>query len=289
MRAQLPPRVERCLPWPTLGQEIEDFRKEVRELEELDPPPRGQIRIKKVVFQGVTQMPESAQRELAESIKKRTFEDEDGGWLDEIQEIDVRGAWQERGYFQVKVSAKADIETGGPELAWATVTIRVDEGLQYRLGKLTFSVGTVFPQETLRKLIPLREGDIFNIEKIRLGLEALARLYGSKGYIDFTSAPDTDIDKSRQRISLMLWLDEQRQYRIGKVEVLGLNRKLERRLKSKLRPGEPFNYKAVDEFFKMNKAVLPADASTAWDMSMKRDMKNNMVDLLFDFRACPSM
>ena len=102
IHAQVPPRVERCLPWPTLGQEIEDFRKEVRELEKL--PPKRRIQIQEVVIQGATQMPESVQRELVESLKKRTFEDADGRWIQEIQEIDVRAVWQERGYFTVQVS-----------------------------------------------------------------------------------------------------------------------------------------------------------------------------------------
>ena len=288
IHAQVPPRVERCLPWPTLGQELENFRKEVRALEKLPPPRR--IQIKEVVIQGATQMPQSVQRELIETLKKRTFEDQGNKWIEEIQEIDARAVWQNHGYFTVQVSVKTDVETVAPELTRAKLTIHVEEGLQYRLGKLTFKNTAddflAFPHETLRKMIPLREGEIFNIEKIRLGLEALGRLYGSKGYIDFTPEPDTEIDKSRQQISLILWLNEQRQYVIGDVEVLGLVPHLERELRSKLLPGEVFNALVIDEFFEANKAALPADALREYTAEIKRDLEKLVVDLRFDFRNC---
>jgi len=284
IQGQVPPRVERCLPWPTLGQEIEDFRKEVRELEKI--PPKRRIQIQEVVIQGATQMPESVQRELVEALKKRTFEDEDGRWIQEIQEIDVRAVWQERGYFTVQVSVKADVETAGPELTWAKLTIRVEEGRQYRLGEIRFEGATIFSPEELRRLIELKEGDIFNIEKVRVGLEAMGKLYSSKGYVDFTPEPAADVDEVKERVSLVLRMDEQKQYVIGKVEVLGLSPELEWALRSKLKPNEPFDATVIDEFFEVNKAALPADASHENSAEVKRDLKKIAVDLLFDFRNC---
>ena len=284
IHAQVPPRVERCLPWPTLAEEIEDFRKEVRALEKL--PPRRQIQIQEVVIQGATQMPESVQRELVESLKKRTFEDADGRWIKEIQEIDVRAVWQKRGYFTVMASVKADLETAAPELTWAKLTIQVEEGRQYRLDRIVFADPEVFSVEELRRVIPLRDGDIFDIEKIREGLEAICKLHSSRGYIDCTVVPDTQIDERRGFIELYLHIDQGKQYVVGKVEVLGLSPELDWELRSKLKPGERFDATVIDEFFQVNKAALPADASYANSMEVKRDLKKLTVDLLFDFRNC---
>jgi outer membrane protein assembly factor BamA len=46
----------------------------------------------------------------------------------------------------------------------------------------------------LRKLVPLEEGDIFNVTKIRESLDAMKKLYSSFEYINFAATPITDVD-----------------------------------------------------------------------------------------------
>lgn len=53
------------------------------------------------------------------------------------------------------------------------------------------------------------------------------------------------------------------------------------------KPGEIFDGTRLDDFFKVNRAILPSDASKD-DVNIKRDLKTRTVAILFDFRACPS-
>jgi hypothetical protein len=53
------------------------------------------------------------------------------------------------------------------------------------------------------------------------GPGALRKLYATRGYIDFTPTALREIDDARARISLEMELDEQKQFHVGKVEVLG--------------------------------------------------------------------
>jgi len=145
---------------------------------------------------------------------------------------------------------------------------------------------TAFPPQELRKLVPLEDGEIFDVSKIRKGLDALRNFYASKGYIDFTPNPSTDIDTPRHRISLTFELDEQKQFLIEKVEIFGLKPALERDLRSKVKLREPMNWSLVIEFFRANKSVLPPEVSPA-NVRVDRDLKNGTVELLFDFRPCP--
>ncbi len=152
------------------------------------------VTIDAVEFQGSPHLAPLALRQLIKSLEQREF-DGDSDWISELKET-VRGAWQEQGYFKAEVKAEVQLVSEDATCARVSVTVRVEEGLQFRLGDIRFHPADpretlLFPPDELRKLIPLREGQLFNAAKIRDGLDALRRMYGAKGYIDFTPQPLT--------------------------------------------------------------------------------------------------
>jgi len=231
-----------------------------------------------------------ALRQLIKSLKQHEF-DGDSNWIEELQGV-VSFAWQEQGYFRAWAKAEAQLVSEDSTRARVSVIIHVEEGPQYRLGDIRFRAADpgatlMFPPDELRKLIPLREGELFNVAKIRGGLDALRRMYGTKGYIDFTAQPITEVDDTfPPRNSLVMELDQQKQFRVGRIEVLGLNRNKETLLKWKLKPGDVFNVELFEDFFKDNKSVLPADVSPG-DVQLNRDARKGTVDLVLDFKTFP--
>ena len=68
----------------------------------------------------------------------------------------------------------------------------------------------------------MKEGDIFNIDKIRKSLENFfTKLYGEYGYIDFTSEPSFDANDAKKTIDLTLTFDQQKQYFVRRIEFSG--------------------------------------------------------------------
>ncbi len=62
------------------------------------------------------------------------------------------------------------------------------------MGKLVFrsadpDQGLIFKPEFLARVFPLKEGDIFDADKIRKSLDDFRKLYGDYGYIDFNADP----------------------------------------------------------------------------------------------------
>jgi len=102
---QLPKRVEKCLPYPTLAQEI-------RDMQTSDPvPPRVRVRVIRVEFDSNDGIPADAREEISTELRSHVFErDADAADLsdlaNEIAEVGVRGALQNRGYFAATASAK---------------------------------------------------------------------------------------------------------------------------------------------------------------------------------------
>lgn len=144
------------------------------------------------------------------------------------------------------------------------------------------------PPDRLRKLIQLRDGDIFLVGKVRDGLEAMKELYASNGYIDFTARPQTSVDEADQTILLTLELDAGDQYRMGVLEVLGAEPEMERLLRSTFQSRAIFNSQAVRDFFKANQGRLPPGG---WErrVDLDRDKVLRTVNLRIDLRPCPDL
>jgi outer membrane protein insertion porin family len=111
----------------------------------------------------------------------------------------------------------------------------------------------------------------------------MTKLYGSHGYINFVATPITDVDNAARRISLIMELDEGKQFRVGKVEVFGLEPSKAAMLTSILKPGDIFKSGLVDDFVKANMTGLSEEESREV-FEMRKSEKEGMVDIVFDFR-----
>jgi outer membrane protein assembly factor BamA len=102
-----------------------------------------------------------------------------------------------------------------------------------------------------------------------------------------TAEPRLEIDETHETIDMVLKIDQQAQYRVGSIEFLGVNTLTREKLMESLpKSGEVFDRTRLDEFFKLDRAILPSDASRD-DVNVRRDLKTRTVAILFDFRTCP--
>ena len=265
------------------------MREEVRAKIAATAVPRIVV-IDDVKFDGPTHLPDATRGRLVAELTQRSY-DADSRWLEEIQDRSIRDVWQDEGFLKVLPTARAQTVRTDGTVQHVSLTVHIEEGLQYKLGDVRFlssdlAVPLIFSTEELRNMISVREGEIFNVQKIREGLDAMRRLYVSHGHIDSVVSVTTDIDGEHQRIVLTLEIDQGKQYRIGKVEVFGLTPQMEVLLKSILKPGEIYNDQIVGNFLKEHKSSLPPDVSFE-DIEVRRNVKSGTADLRFNFQTCP--
>jgi outer membrane protein insertion porin family len=101
------------------------------------------------------------------------------------------------------------------------LTIPVEEGLQYRLGRFVIRGNKLFKQEQLATILRLKPGDVFSLAKVRKAMENYTKLYGQFGYINFTASPDIEPDNKRQVINLALDFEEDKQFIVHRIEFSG--------------------------------------------------------------------
>ena len=203
----------------------------------------------------------------------------------------MRDALQERGYFRTNVQATPYLVLAQANERRYVLAVTIESGPQYRLGHIRFASASdsslVFPETLLRQQVQLQQGDLFDVSKIREGLEAIGKLYGSKGYIDATPEPDATIDEKYSRIDLLIKVDQQKPYHIAKLEFVGLPTKTQSELTPPQQIGDFFNPASWRTFFKDNMTRLPLGSSPEKNMPVSRDTANGTVDIMLDFRPCP--
>ncbi|MGC0773457.1 MAG: outer membrane protein assembly factor BamA, partial [Candidatus Acidiferrum sp.] len=160
--------------------------------------------------------------------------------LNEDLEVGCRGLYQDNGYFRSvcagngPILENVDVHHGGvaipglrPHTGKAVnITIKIEEGVQYRMGTLKIvssdpDKALSLKVEPLKALFPLKEGDVFNVDKLRKALKNYTDAYGQYGFIDFTAEPDFDIDDAAKKINLTLRFDEQKQYYVRRINFSG--------------------------------------------------------------------
>jgi hypothetical protein len=271
LSAQFPVVPERCAESPQPHKTIKTWRRVVIERLDFDSP----IHVN--------------QSEVAQSIQEANhtmMDADDPQWINELADVVLRELWLDRGFFNAHVTAKFHSLSRNSTMEKFVVAAHVEEGLQYRLQGIRFGGDkTDVPETELRAAFPISDGELFDVSQIKKGIEALTNLYGSLGYIDFTAVPDTRMNDDSREISVVLQLDLQKQFRVGKVEILTVNPKLEARLRELFRTGEVFQSRTLDAFCNENRSVLPKGFSSR-DVFIRRNARTGILDLSFDLRVC---
>jgi outer membrane protein insertion porin family len=198
----------------------------------------------------------------------------------------IRDAVQRHGFFKAQVIAldmeRLDRRADPPEVY---VTARIDEGARYRLREIKFTGNkAVIDTAALRRLIPMKDGGIFDIELVRDGLKNLRDAYGNLGYINFTPVPDTQFDDQKKLITLTLDLDEGAQFYVNSVSISGADPQRESALHAlwpeALQPGKIYNARLVKLFFTNAKDLLPPGADPHHNLLVKQNAQRHTVDII---------
>ncbi|MDE3134929.1 MAG: outer membrane protein assembly factor BamA, partial [Acidobacteriota bacterium] len=165
----------------------------------------------------------------------------DEGKLDDDLATGVQALYQNDGYFRVLVKdpmmKTVDVHRAGIPwipIPWigavhgkaTNITIPIEEGSQYKLGKLFIRSSDpesklFFRQAYLKEVFPLKQGDIFDAGKVRDSFKNYTKLYGAWGFVDFTATPQFDIDEKNKVINLTLVFDEEKQYYVRRIDFSG--------------------------------------------------------------------
>ena len=102
------------------------------------------------------------------------------------------------------------------------VSFTVDEGTQYRLGKIKIEGANVFTADQIRVSLSLREGDIARADSISKWLfEDLKNTYGEMGFIEYSAELSPTFKREQGLLDLKVDVDEGKRFSVRSIHFVG--------------------------------------------------------------------
>jgi outer membrane protein assembly factor BamA len=242
-----------------------------------------QIRIGKVAFvgAGAPELPllESAAKKLegAEFVRSILRVQEDKNFLP---------IYLERGYLKARLGdAQATVVGSAAHETTVDVTFPVAPGLQYKLTEIEVGAHKVFSAEALRALIKAPLGQPANAVQLDSDIEAMKKLYGTRGYMAASIQADPEMDDANSTVKYALRIVEGDVYSMGDLEIRGLDSHTTARLQDgwRLRGGDAYDSGYPTRFLKQEEKEM--GIMSDWNVSVRESLNHEekTVDVIFRF------
>jgi outer membrane protein assembly factor BamA len=166
----------------------------------------------------------------------------------EVLNASVRPVYEARGLMRV---AFPSIKTEpNKDVSGLNVTVTVDEGETYKLGKVTIEDPTPLKPEELLSAGDFKTGELANFDKVNDGLDRIKKALRHAGYMNAQITPRRAVDDDKRIVSLTLWIDAGTEYTMRKLTIVGLDLEGEAEINRiwTMTPGKPFNPDYPDLF-----------------------------------------
>jgi len=165
----------------------------------------------------------------------------------------LRTLYLNAGYLDVSIP-ESNVSLDYPKPGQIVITIRIDEGRQYRVGDIRFEGNELFPTPVLYASVSLLPGDVFSPEKLDEDVERLTNIYGSVGYLETSVRPDRRANIETGNIDLVYNIRESDRFEVESILIEG-NTKTKSTVVIRelaLSPGRTFNL----VYMKNSEAIL---------------------------------
>lgn len=101
------------------------------------------------------------------------------------------------------------------------ITIPIEEGPQYKVSKISFAGDDTFTEKELRAKLTTKEGEVFNLSKLREDIGFLSQMYSTKGFAYADIIPQRDLNDHEKTVSMVIQIDKGEKTYIGKITIKG--------------------------------------------------------------------
>jgi len=151
-------------------------------------------------------------------------------------EIVLQGLYFDMGYIYVKFGKPA-IELS-PDKRYIFITMTIEEGDPFDVGKIEVSGDLLRPKEELLALVETRPGERFSKTRLQNDMNRLLDVYKDQGYAYANVTPDTAVDAERKIVDLTYVFQKGQPVSIEKIEVVGNNKTRDKVIRREMRIAE---------------------------------------------------
>ena len=245
------------------------------------------IRIRHVSFPSA---PDDQIPDLAEAAQKL----EDRDYLRSEVNAYVRSAilpvYLKHGFLKAAFAEpQAKVVKEDADEAQVDVDLPSTPGLQYKVSGFTWEGNSAFPADKLQTLIHLQPAQTANAVQLQTDLEAVQKLYGTRGYMTASAKPEPTFDDANRTVAYKLQVHEGDLFHMGDLEINGLDVKTADRLRDawNLKPTDAYDNSYPKRFIEQAWKLLPP--KTNWTVSLHEGVneKEKTVDVTLRYGIKP--
>lgn len=131
----------------------------------------------------------------------------------------LRAFYRDRGYADFSIDSTQ--VTISPDRQRINITVNLDEGQQYTVGDIELAGNLIYPEETLRDLIEIDSGAIYNQRNISRTVEAIQDKLGERGYAFARVNPVPDLRAAERIVDMTLFVDPAERVYVRRIRISG--------------------------------------------------------------------
>ncbi len=165
------------------------------------------------------------------------------------------------------------------------VTVTVDEGEVYSMGKVTIAGNPPMDPDDLVSMGEFKSGSSVDFDKVGEGVERIRTALRHAGYLNAATTSDRTIDDTKKTVDLTITIYAGQLYKMGKLEIKGLGLDAEAEIKRiwTLKEGSAFNPDYPDYFLKRVRDDGMFDNLGETKAATYKDEKSHIVDVTLTF------
>jgi len=246
------------------------------------------VRIRSFEFPGAG---EAELPKLIDAAKRQQGEEYLRSKLRILSRVDLMPVYLREGKLRAKFGdSQAKVVKQDKEEALVDAVIPVEEGRQYKLGGLEWSGNKLFPTARLEPSVHLQPGQLVDAIQLKADLTKVNQIYRTKGYINASVDPQVELDDTQGTASYKLIVKEGDQYKMGELELVGLDDKTKVKAQEAwaLREGEPYDGSYAKSYLKTLRDIFPPNLD--WKMVVHESVneQDKTVDVTLHFTVDPA-
>jgi len=197
----------------------------------------------------------------------------------------VRSIYEARG--RVRVSFPSIKTEPNKDVTGLNVTVTVDEGETYNLGKVSIDGPTPLKPEELLKAGDFKADELANFDKISEGIDRVKKELKHAGYMNADVTMRRAVNDDKRIVDLTLWVEAGTQFTMRKLTIVGLDLDGEAEITRiwTMKPGKPFNPDYPDLFLRTVKEQGMFDNLGKTKADVKINEQEHTADVTLTFGA----
>ena len=215
---------------------------------EIDVIEGGPVQITVINFEGNKAFPASTLRSVMETKPYSKLLSWLTGWgaLDQkkLQEdVDrITAFYYDNGYLNVQVQQPKVVRNGNK----ITLTLVIDEGTPYRVGRIAIEGNLKFPRRELRRQITMKTGDLFRGSSLQHQVLALSDFYSNRGYAYVNVDPRTQLVNSTKKVNVVFVINPGHEVLVDRINISGNTKTADKVIRREIQIQEQEPYSAEE-------------------------------------------